>query len=105
MKSKIIGYAAVDSGQLLIVDPCYLGEWKAGEVKCTKNGAVSNAEDNHYAECVEKTLSFNGGGSLVIAGTAGEGVVFETGYGDGYYPVTAHYNEDGRIIKVTVDFK
>ena len=29
MKKKLLGYASVDSGQLLICDPCYIGsEWK-----------------------------------------------------------------------------
>jgi hypothetical protein len=31
-------------------------------------------------------------------------VVFSTGYGDGYYPVYAEFNEDGRIAKVVIEF-
>lgn len=32
MKRKLIGTVAVDSGQLLIIDPCYISsEWKEGE--------------------------------------------------------------------------
>lgn len=28
MKEELIGYVGVDSGQVMIVDPCYLGEWE-----------------------------------------------------------------------------
>jgi hypothetical protein len=41
------------------------------------------------------------------AGVLGNGnaVVFNTGYGDGYYPVYVKYNEDGRVVKVVIDFE
>lgn len=31
MKEELIGYVGVDSGQVMIVDPCYLNEWKDNE--------------------------------------------------------------------------
>jgi len=31
-------------------------------------------------------------------------VAFSTGYGDGYYPVYAELNDDGRVAKIVVDF-
>ena len=31
MKNELIGYVGVDSGQVMIVDPCYLGDWKDNE--------------------------------------------------------------------------
>ena len=31
MSKKLIGHIGVDSGQILIVDPCYLNEWKDNE--------------------------------------------------------------------------
>ncbi len=102
MRKKIIGYAAVDSGQLIVVDPCYLKEWKDGEyVAFSKDG------DNHYAKCCEKTLSEDNGGEVLVSAIAGNGVAFSTGWGDGSYPVTAHYGEgdsEGRIMKITIDF-
>jgi hypothetical protein len=32
-------------------------------------------------------------------------VVFNTGYGDGIYPVYVQMNEDGRVSKVVIDFE
>lgn len=44
MKKKLIGRIGVDSGQILIVDPCYLSDWKDNEfnyrtgIRNTKTG-------------------------------------------------------------------
>ncbi len=97
MQKKIIGYAPVDSGQLIVVDPCYLREWKDGNVD----------DDSHYGRACQATLGKDGGGSILVSGIAGDGVAFSTGWGDGLYPVIAHYGEgenDGRIMKITIDF-
>lgn len=32
-------------------------------------------------------------------------VAFSSGYGDGLYPVYAEYNDDGRIVRVTIDMR
>lgn len=31
MKKELVGYVPVDSGQVIIVDPCYLDKWKDNE--------------------------------------------------------------------------
>ena len=37
MKNKeLIGYIGIDSGQVLIVDPCYLSNWKDDEYDDTR---------------------------------------------------------------------
>lgn len=98
MKKKIIGYASVDSGQLVIVDPCYLRAWKDGEYR------PDTVPDNHYAKACVETLKQDGGGEILVSGTAGIGVAVQTGYGDGNYPVEAHYGDEGRIEKIVVSF-
>jgi hypothetical protein len=93
MKKTLIGKVAVDSGQLLIADPCYLRDWKDGDYP----------GDNHYARACR--LSLDGGETIRIAGLAGNGVVFPSGYGDGEYAVYGFLGGDGRILKVEIDFR
>jgi len=89
---KIIGYCGVDSGQLLVIDPCYLSKWKDGEFDPDKQ------LDNSYARACELTCGVGNSAGEVQEG----GVVFASGYGDGNYPVIATYNKDGRIISITI---
>lgn len=92
MTSKTIGYCGVDSGQLLIADPCYLKDWRAGDY-VPERGA-----DNDYSLACETTQNENMGGEVGRIGVA-----VSTGYGDGEYPVVAHY-KDGRVQKITITF-
>src|SRR3990167_8718113 len=95
---EIVGHVAVDSGQVLLVDPCYLGEWKNGEyIPDTK-------QDNHYAKACEITLSKEGAGSILVAGIAGHGVVSGTYDGDGSYPVFADRDSEERIRGLYIKF-
>jgi hypothetical protein len=92
------GSIAVDSGQAMVGDPCYLDGWKTNE------GEEWNLEGK------VGEYSYQGASATTIANNAGElgigsAVVFNTGYGDGYYPVYVQYNEDGRIAKVVIDFE
>ena len=92
--SKIIGKCGVDSGQLLIIDPCYLNKWKDGEVDFDKKKYL-----NDYDEACKITCGKNAGGEHSKLG-----VVLSSGYGDGVYPIKAFYNEKGIIIKIEIDF-
>lgn len=97
---KIIGYCGVDSGQLFVIDPCYLDQWKAGDFEIGKE----HAEDgNHYHEACIATTRDDGGGKVLVSNVNGYGVAFSTGYGDGNYPVEAHY-KDGRVQKIVIKF-
>ena len=88
-KRYLLGHVSVDSGQLVLVDPCYLKDWKDGPFD------LDFKPDNDYAKCCLKSLSVLGGGP-VFNDLA---VCFSTGWGDGTYPVFAT-KEDGRIVKV-----
>lgn len=93
MKKMIIGQVGVDSGSLLISDPSYI------------NDAFSIQGDDIYDIYPDKdryrqisTKATKNTIKIPIAMT------LQTGYGDGVYPVTAHYNRDGRIAKVEITF-
>lgn len=113
MKTKLLGYCAVDSGQILLVDPCYLKAWEDGEAfpKPNKKGKVAM---NHYATCCEITGMKNQGGEILVSGIAGTGVVASSGIGDGRYPVYANYinvgksmgakKDDWRMSSLTIKF-
>ena len=107
LKMKKIGVVGVDSGQILITDPCYIGsEWKK-----TDDNKDLGHEDNKgqfsYGGCCHATLKNKelGGQLNYKLGHAGAGVVSRAGYGDGSYPVYAIYNDEGRVDKLIVDFQ
>lgn len=77
-----IGSVCVDSGMLMITDPCYVKE--ATSEKCATIYEATNNEDNS--------------GSILN----GLGLAFQTGYGDGIYDVYAKRDENGRIVKVEI---
>jgi hypothetical protein len=151
MSTKLIGHVGVDSGQLLLCDPCYIdsqwvnedfedfrtyqhkdtgneltyridfgnyqqpieayggknmneliatGEWE--ELPDTKEAINSFS----YNACAKATLSEDGHGQLNYKhGHPGVGVAFSTAFGDGVYPVLAHYHSDGTLRSVEVVFQ
>ena len=89
-KWKKIGMAGVDSGELIICDPCYLNQKSVAKVFANGCGRQ------------HKQLKFD-------AGHAGAGVAFSSGIGDGCYPVYARIEEvpgwGKRICEVRIDFE
>ena len=97
LTKKLIGRCPVDSGQLMIVDPCYLSVWKDGDFLPNKK----KPQNSYDAVCRITINNKNGRAGQ----TKENGVVFASGYGDGYYPVYGYYNAEGRILKVEIDMK
>jgi hypothetical protein len=97
---KYIGSFAVDSGQAMIGDPCYLDGWQNWDNEEPFDNHVQKAGEYGYLGACGVTLGDESAGTLGSA----DAVAFATGYGDGLYPVYAKYNEDGRIVMVIVDF-
>jgi Protein of unknown function (DUF4241) len=94
----LAGYFSVDSGQAMVGDPCYLDNWD------------TNKGDDWAIEGKEGQYSYHGASATTIAKAYGElgnatAVVFNTGYGDGLYPVYVELNDDGRVSKVLIDFE
>jgi hypothetical protein len=92
------GSFAVDSGQAIVGDPCYLDEWKKWE-----DGTPFDHE-SHKGE-----YGYLGASGVTLADNFGQlggasAVAFSTGYGDGLYPVYVKLNDDGRVGMVIIDF-
>ena len=92
------GSFGVDSGQAMVGDPCYLDNWD------------TNKNDEWDIDNKVGEYSYQGASATTIANSYGElglstAVVFNTGYGDGLYPVYVQLNEDGRVSKVIIDFE
>ena len=100
METKYIGSIAVDSGQAMIGDPCYLDEWKPWNSETDKfEEHVNKVGEYGYLGACNATLT-NNYGELGF----GSAVVFNTGWGDGSYPVYAKLNNDGMVMEITVKF-
>jgi hypothetical protein len=88
MSEKYIGSVAVDSGQVMIVDPCYV-----------------TTGDNYRIIC-DATLSPEGGDEVNFACIGGSGtacaVAHTTRHGDGVYPVYADVDKEGRILSLRI---
>jgi len=90
MKDKWVnlGRVAVDSGQLLVTDPCYLKDWIDRDFNL--KGEENETHEYSYDGCSRASLSERGGGALFFPqGFDGAGVCFSTGLGDGLYDVEA----------------
>ena len=118
-----LGEVGVDSGQLMITDPCYIDqEWQhdlaldedtVAEIVGRRQSSQVEAGDDtpgddqklpsySYRGVMEATLS-NGYGELAYRlGHPGAGVAFLTAWGDGVYPVYGEMH-DGRIIRVYIN--
>lgn len=101
VRTEIIGHCPVDSGTIMVIDPCYvLDDERVPDPKGTVFGYTSEYLRNVMPTC---EAPFYGGvqpneydGQL--------GVVSRTLYGDGCYPVIAEFNSDGRVVRLTIDF-
>ncbi|MFF2890768.1 DUF4241 domain-containing protein [Paenibacillus sp. NPDC057967] len=92
--SRPIGEVMVDSGQLAIIDPCYLNRWQHGDYE------PETAEPtNDYDAACKASMSRRGFGEI----KDGLGIAFNSGQGDGVYPVRAVFDRDGRIVRVEID--
>lgn len=91
------GWFSVDSGLSMVGDPCYLDKWK------TNDGEEWELDGKIGQYC------YLGASATTIANNYGElgmgtAVVFNTGYGPGYYPVYVQMNEDGLVARVVIEF-
>jgi hypothetical protein len=104
----LIGEVAVDSGQLMIADPCYIdSDWRRESYSVTaKVPSAADTEDTlfnfSYDGACQASLGEGHGQLAFEMGHAGAGVAFATAWGDGMYPVYAE-KHDGRIVRVYVN--
>jgi hypothetical protein len=99
MTEKLIGHIGVDSGQMLLCDPCYIDSmWKKKDVPNFNDLSDFEGEFN-YLGAAHATLSEKSVGIL----DNGIGAVCSTGWGDGSYPVYVTY-EGNRISEMRIVF-
>lgn len=115
----LVGRIGVDSGQVMIGDPCYLNQWENAPEKpkdFDKGVEESEGVYSYYGACnaTRKARPFgllsltpeakkNYGGLGGIISEVGYAVACSTTFGDGDYPVYAKI-KDGRVIELRIDF-
>lgn len=105
--TKLIGYCAVDSGQIMLTDPCYVkdfvDELERGEGFDANLTPINGTYPYTYNGACSATCSEEMAGELGQP-FRGAGVVVSSGYGDGSYPVYATFNHEGRISEARIVF-
>jgi hypothetical protein len=87
-----VGTVPVDSGQVFVVDPCYVLDGEYGE-------------DSPYGRACAASLTDERAGQFSTAGGPfSDAVCTSTGWGDGVYPVYIEYDRDGRVARLIVEF-
>ena len=98
---RLIGNIAIDRGQAIIGDPAYLSEWELWD---------NNNEEFDFSDDQIGKYSYLGASATTLKNQYGElgfgkAVAFNTGYGDGVYPVYAILDkETNRVAQIIVDF-
>ena len=95
---EFVGHITVDSGQVIVGDPCYLKVWDGNE---NEPFTIEGQQGQYsYLGSCEATLSEDGFGTL----NNGFAVALSSGYGDGTYPVYVKKNDNGKIALAIIDF-
>ena len=108
-ETKTIGEVAVDSGQVLLIDPCYIKKETLGneEMNYTQNNRSEisflndptlNNKKNFYTSVCERTLVGNGYGNVRSGFATG------TTHGDGTYQVKGIFNDEEQLQGIYISF-
>jgi hypothetical protein len=89
MKAKKIGKVWVDSGTVMVCDPCYL--------ESNGRSSMVNVDDDIFAKLADTSTIQVGGERSGLA------VAVRSGHGDGHYPVYAMM-EKSLVLGLFVDF-
>jgi len=99
---ELVGHCGVDSGQIMLTDPCYVKDFKD---EMNEGGKFVGDLPEPYP------YTYNGASSATLQGDIGGGqlansmgVCVSSGYGDGVYPVYVTHNSDGRVATATIVF-
>jgi hypothetical protein len=103
MARKLLGYIGVDSGQVMIGDPCYLDEFQSAGFQ--PNRESEPGEFSYQAAC-EASLSSEAAGMIgeFPVADAARAAVSDTGIGDGIFPVYRITNTAGEVTGLLVSF-
>lgn len=110
MYTKTIGYVGVDSGQIFLIDPCYIkhteqgnGQWNMNwldtdegrKVETLPDPTLEDGKVNFYS----KVCDANKQGFAEVE----MGVVVGTTHGDGEYAVKGIFGDDDELLGFFVD--
>jgi len=98
-----IGTLPVDAGCIMLVDPCYV----LPDSRQNSSGDVVKEAPYDYKDMLEGMEEEGWPREFKVKPknySMPLGMIVESGYGDGEYPVYAEYNREGRLVKVMVDF-
>lgn len=90
---ETIGYLPVDAGCMMLIDPCYLLD--------DQMLMAEAANEDRHVYLNEICSGWEKYASVIN----GLGMVVETGWGDGSYPVQIRYSRDGRVAEVRINFE
>jgi hypothetical protein len=100
MAWELIGHCSVDSGQIMLCDPCYIeSHWKHEDFNGVVKKGLSTLPFSYDGAC-NATLGDKSYGEL----DNGLGVALTSGFGDGSYPVYAKRSKDGYIVEARIVF-
>lgn len=92
MRERLLGHCAVDSGQVIFVDPCYV--FRHDHRQNTFGMTSIEVSDHIYDNAEIENLP----GNPLAVKLAGFG-------GDGRYPVTGVFDEKGLLVSARIDFR
>ena len=100
---KIIGSIGVDSGSLLITDPCHVKFKDPYPIKDEDVSCIFDENGQHPKQLGVKLPPIDPSNpALMYPRYIKKGVVVPTLYGDGEYDIKANYNKDGKITSITI---
>ena len=96
---ELAGYQGVDSGTVIISDPCYV---LADEERTYENGMHY---DKTYQEFLDAAILPDSGGVQQIVQPWGDdsATIISTTYGDGAYPIYIQRDQWGRPTAILID--
>ena len=102
-----IGMCAVDSGSIMLVDPCYVlpdSINKKGKLE-SHHGKDSYTYEKFLTDSCDNSFLHK---EILASGIGGTGVIVSSGFGDGNYPVYALISDEGdwgkRVKEVKIKF-
>lgn len=107
MAREKIGVVGVDSGQLMVCDPCYVNDdWKRELPEGWKPPEDCDNQPFSYEGACNLSCGKKRGGQMIFKrGNAGAGVAVSTGFGDGTYSVYLERDKYGVPKRLIVNLQ
>lgn len=103
---KLVGHCGVDSGLIFIGDPCYFKHCEAfcDPDKWTENKQIFPVDKDGNNRQSNLPMQFYSDEKVAGGHTFPMGILTNTNYGDGEYPVYVTFDKDGSPTKLEIKF-